>query len=496
MAYFLLTGATGLLGRYLLRDLTLADVPLAVIVRSSKREPASVRIETAMAHWEKALGRSLVRPVVLEGDIAQPALGLSDTDVAWVAKNCRAIIHSAASLTFHADDKTGEPTRSNLLGTRNMLALCSRAGIHHCHHVSTAYVCGRRRGRILETELDLGQEPSNDYERTKLQSEKDVLTSDAFEQVTVYRPSIIVGDSVTGYTTSYHGFYTPLRLVHSLVTAMSWQQLLTGDFLGRLELAGNERKNLVPVEWVSAAMTALITRPECSGRTYHLANPQPVTAQAMQDAIVEALAELALDQAPANSLALATSDFVAGFREQMKVYQSYWSDDPEFDTANTREALPHLPCPEITPAVMLRLIRYAIGTNFGWPRETPVVPEFNVGQALDKWLAAGTARGQAPDERYVSLQVSGRGGGQWHLVIDRGRLVGAGVGVRNGSSPTCYLTSDTFAGLARGRLKFEDSIHSGRLVVAGNSVHPSELARLLGDLMSGQQAPSTLASHL
>jgi hypothetical protein len=92
----------------------------------------------------------------------------------------------------------------------------------------------------------------------------------------------------------------------------------------------------------------------------------------------------------------------------------------------------------------------------------------------------------------LSLQVSGQGGGQWHLLIDRGRLVGAGVGVRNGSSPTCYLTSATFARLARGELKLEDSINGGRLVVAGNSVHPSELARLLGDLMSDERAPNSL----
>ncbi len=177
MAYLLLTGATGLLGRYLLRDLTLAEVPLAVVVRSSKREPAVQRIETAMAHWESKLGRALVRPVVLEGDIAEPWLGLSDQDVDWVAANCRSIVHSAASLTFYAVEKTGEPQRSNVQGTRNMIALCGRAGIRQCHHVSTAYVCGRRRERILESELDVGQEPSNDYEQAKLQSEKEVHAS-------------------------------------------------------------------------------------------------------------------------------------------------------------------------------------------------------------------------------------------------------------------------------------------------------------------------------
>lgn len=287
MAYLLLTGATGLLGRYLLRDLTMADVPLAVVVRSSKLESTAQRIETAMACAEQQVGRALVRPVVLAGNISSPDLGLTKRDAQWVADNCSTVVHSAASLTFYHDPKTNEPQRSNVEGTRHVIDFCRRAGIRQYHHVSTAYVCGRRRGRILETELDLGQEPSNDYEQAKLTSEKEVLASGAFDQITVHRPSIIIGDSRTGHTTSYHGFYTPLRLVHSLVTTISWQELLTGDFLGTLQLGGEERKNLVPVDWVSAAMAAVITRPELHGRTYHFTNPRPVTAVMMQEAIVE-----------------------------------------------------------------------------------------------------------------------------------------------------------------------------------------------------------------
>ncbi len=91
--YLLLTGATGLLGRYLLRDLTLAGVPLAVVVRPTRWESATQRIETAMAYWERELGRALVRPVVLEGDIAEPALGLSDADFDWAASNCKSVLH-------------------------------------------------------------------------------------------------------------------------------------------------------------------------------------------------------------------------------------------------------------------------------------------------------------------------------------------------------------------------------------------------------------------
>src|SRR5580698_4335318 len=127
--YLLLTGATGLLGRYLLRDLTLADIALAVVVRPTRWESATQRIETAMAHWERELGRALVRPVVLEGDIAESALGLSAADFEWAASNCQSVLHSAASLTFHAEDDTGEPWRSNIQGTRNVLELCRKAQI-------------------------------------------------------------------------------------------------------------------------------------------------------------------------------------------------------------------------------------------------------------------------------------------------------------------------------------------------------------------------------
>jgi nucleoside-diphosphate-sugar epimerase len=90
----------------------------------------------------------------------------------WVAGHCHAVIHNAASLTFEPADRQSEPWLSNLEGTRQVLAVCRRAGIRQLHHVSTAYVAGLREGRILESELDEGQELGNDYERSKLEGEK------------------------------------------------------------------------------------------------------------------------------------------------------------------------------------------------------------------------------------------------------------------------------------------------------------------------------------
>ena len=127
--HILLTGATGLLGRYLLRDLLLADVPVAAVVRGSRRQSAEDRVEALMATWDDMLGRSLPRPHVLTGDICEPNLGLDDAGLRWVDENCDAVLHNAASLTFVATSEDGEPYRSNVRGTQNVLELCRATNI-------------------------------------------------------------------------------------------------------------------------------------------------------------------------------------------------------------------------------------------------------------------------------------------------------------------------------------------------------------------------------
>jgi hypothetical protein len=175
----------------------------------------------------------------------------------------------------------------------------------------------------------------------------------------------------------------------------------------------------------------------------------------------------------------------------MKVYESYWSDDPQFDSTETQRVLPHLPCPVVTRETMSKLARFAIDVNFGWPREASIVPSYAVGTQMNKWLPAENRWKSTGGLKYVSLQVTGRGGGQWHLVLNQGKLVAAGVGLRSEGGPTCYLTSATFAQLAQGGLSWEESINRGRLVVAGNSVHPTELARAFRRLVSAEEAAAT-----
>src|SRR5258708_333892 len=113
----LLTGATGLLGRYLLRDLLVAGREVAVLVRDSRQASAQERIEEIIAFGSQSSGVQLPRPVVLQGDVSIPGFGLNSADRAWVARSCYAALHAAACTGFRTTD--GEPWKTNVAGTRH-----------------------------------------------------------------------------------------------------------------------------------------------------------------------------------------------------------------------------------------------------------------------------------------------------------------------------------------------------------------------------------------
>ncbi|MEE2781536.1 MAG: SDR family oxidoreductase, partial [Planctomycetota bacterium] len=127
--YLLLTGATGLLGRSLLRDLSWAGRRVAVLVRRNRAATAAERVDDLLSDWLEVAGEQIAMPVVLEGDISSPDCGLSPEAIEWVRTHVDEVIHSAASLSFDFREADGEPYRSNVEGTRHMLALCERAGI-------------------------------------------------------------------------------------------------------------------------------------------------------------------------------------------------------------------------------------------------------------------------------------------------------------------------------------------------------------------------------
>ena len=375
--HILLTGATGLLGRYLVRDLMLADVPVAVVVRRSRRKSAQERMDAVMATWEERMGRELPSPKVLEGDLTEENLGLSDADVEWVRENCDAVLHNAASVTFVSTDPEGEPWRSNVKGTQNVLDLCEKTDIKDFHHVSTSYVCGLRSDTVKETELDVGQTLGNDYEKSKVQAEKMVRSAEFLSPPTVYRPAIIVGDSNDGFTTTFHGFYASLHLAYTLTKSLDASLGRSADIPTRITLDGNETKNLVPVDWVSAATVHILTNRQFHGETYHLTPTVPATSGIIKDVLEEAYGFKGAVFAGHGTEIADPNEVEQLFYEHFKVYGSYWRDDPTFDSSQTIAACPHLPCPVVDKERLLMMARAAIDMGFRW-KDAPVkkkIPE-------------------------------------------------------------------------------------------------------------------------
>jgi thioester reductase-like protein len=458
-SHYLLTGATGLLGQAVLRAAVLVDRPMAVIVRSRPGQSARRRLDAMIARWEEELDRWLPRPVVLEGDLHKPRCGLDDRALAWVAAHCSTVIHSAASLVFYAAS-SGEPWSTNVDGTRHLLELCRAASIQHCFHVSTAYVSGRRTGRVLESELDVGQSLGNDYERSKLEAERLVRGAAHLTTTTILRPSIVVGDSRTGYTPTFHGFYRPLQAIFS-PGGQTDGSPRRASYLEALGLAGNERKNLVPVDWVSAMMWRIINDPDSHGQTYHLASEHPVTVDDIERATADAIARH-------DGAALRTAGrggengAAASFADQLHAYRAYFRDDAQFDTSNLRRVAGSVVCPRLTHEVLVRLARYALTVNFGWPRPADPALPLDVEACLADLDLAWQAE---PPARSLGFDVLGPGGGRWQIGFAGDEPSTLTTGCPHASCPTVRVDVETLAELVSGKLSASAAIHAGRLLI-------------------------------
>jgi thioester reductase-like protein len=203
MGDVLLTGATGFLGQELLaRLLERDDRHVHALVRAPDDEAAAERLP----HHE--------RLTAVAGDIERPDLGLSEQRAAALAEQVTTVVHCAASVSFSLGLE--ESRAVNVAGSRRMVELAERCasrgdGLRRFTYVSTAYVAGTHRGEFDEDSLDVGQDFRNAYERSKFEAERLVRHRAEGLPLQVLRPSIVVGDSRDGWTSSFNVLYGPLR---------------------------------------------------------------------------------------------------------------------------------------------------------------------------------------------------------------------------------------------------------------------------------------------
>ncbi|MEA2128771.1 MAG: hypothetical protein QOJ85_1662, partial [Solirubrobacteraceae bacterium] len=255
MTYFV-TGATGFIGRHLVERLLEREGDVYVLVREGSRE----RLDALIERWGQP---ERIKPVV--GDLREPRLGLSDEQVQELRGRIDHVFHLAAIYDMTASDEANETL--NVEGTRNAVELANALAAGHLHHVSSVAAAGEFKGFFREDMFDEGQRLPSAYHRTKFESEK-LVREQASVPWRVYRPAIVVGHSQTGEMDKIDGPYYFFKAIQKARSALPEWFPLVGPELGYT--------NLVPVDYVAAAMDHIAHQHGLNFQAFHLTNPKPL----------------------------------------------------------------------------------------------------------------------------------------------------------------------------------------------------------------------------
>ncbi len=254
-----MTGATGFLGMELLaRYLERTDRRVYALVRGADDGEAQARIHRTLVDLFGPAHPYAGRVVAVRGDVTRAGLGVrGGTD--WLAAQVSEIVHCAASVSFELAPQVARAI--NVDGTRRVLELaerCHAAGtLRRMSYISTAYVAGQHAGCFSEDDLDVGQRFRNTYEQSKFEAECLIARLREYLPITVFRPSIIVGERNSGWTASFNVLYWPLRA------------FARGAYIA-LPARRDSPVDVVPVDYVADAVFALSQCREAEGVTFHL----------------------------------------------------------------------------------------------------------------------------------------------------------------------------------------------------------------------------------
>ncbi|MGH2840107.1 MAG: SDR family oxidoreductase [Solirubrobacteraceae bacterium] len=257
MAYFV-TGATGFIGRHLVERLLEREGDIHVLVREGSRE----RLDALVERWGGDAAER-VKPVI--GDIQQANLGLSEEQISELKDGIEHFFHLAALYDMTAPDEVNE--RLNVDGTRNAVSLANALNARHLHHVSSVAAAGTFKGLFREDMFDEEQKLPSAYHRTKYESER-IARTESRVPWRVYRPALVVGHSQTGDMDKIDGPYYFFKAIQKARFALPEWFPLIGPELGYT--------NLVPVDFVAAAMDHIAHQPNLDRQAFHLTNPKPM----------------------------------------------------------------------------------------------------------------------------------------------------------------------------------------------------------------------------
>ena len=338
----LLTGLTGEVGSVLAPILQLKE-KVFCLVRDGKTRAENGKLE------------KIPLAQIVDGDIFDEKLcGISIAEVDFLKKQGIAkIVHGAASVKFD-EELSDEIWKTNFNGTKNILSLAKELNVKEFHYLSTAYAPIKR----------------NPYEKSKFAAEG--LVKESGIAHSIYRLGIVIGDSNTGYTKGFNGYYGffvgPYRLAERIREKRNCNGVVELPIY--IDCSFESTANLVPVNWATEILSKLIELP-CQNKTFNITHPNPpkvdwVMKEGFRTMGIRAIRynDYKKPQPKQPNRYLRTIQKAAN--AVLKRYRPYVTEEPRFSLQTTRECLDgnYEDPPQITSKLLAMLLEFAIEKNF------------------------------------------------------------------------------------------------------------------------------------